>query len=178
MVLLLPTGRCYGGEICVILFLLRCPFIRYPFWPKSNFSDSGQKPWTIIRRFDRNQAHSLWSFYSSLEGATELKFAPFCSFQRGLSNDTSLEQFQQSPPLTTLPTLTLVNLRSNDTSVVVLGQHDLTDTAQQPERLLLITVEQEHRGNDIHSLAVPWPRERRGIQFIQGDSPVTLGKFP
>ena len=42
-----------------ILFLLRCPFIWYPFWPKSKFSDFGQKPWTIIRRFDRNRGHSL-----------------------------------------------------------------------------------------------------------------------
>ena len=47
MVLLLHSGRCYEAEICAILFLLRCPFIWYPFWPKSNFSGFGQKPWTI-----------------------------------------------------------------------------------------------------------------------------------
>ena len=76
---LLRSGRCYEAEICVILFLLRCPFIWYPFWPKSKFSDSGQKPWTIIRRFDRNRGHYLWSFYSKVEGATKLKFAPLCS---------------------------------------------------------------------------------------------------
>ena len=52
MVLLLHSGRCYEAEICVILFLLRCPFIWYPFGPKSKFSFFGQKPWTIIRRFD------------------------------------------------------------------------------------------------------------------------------
>ena len=76
MVLLLHSGRCYEAEIYVILFLLRCPFIWYPFWPKSKFSDFGQKPWTIIRRFDRNRAHCLRSFYSSLEGAMNLKFSP------------------------------------------------------------------------------------------------------
>ena len=75
-VLLLITGRCYEAEICAILFLLRCPFIWYPFWPKSNF---GQKPWTIIRRFYRNQGDFLWSFYSTVEGATKLKSVPFCS---------------------------------------------------------------------------------------------------
>ena len=78
-VLLLHSGRCYKAEICVILFLLRCPFIWYPFWPKSKFSDSGQKPWTIIRRFDRNRAHSLSTSYSKVEGATKLKYAPFYS---------------------------------------------------------------------------------------------------
>ena len=78
-VLLLHSGRCYGAEICVILFLLRCPFIWYPFWPKSKFSDFGQKPWTIIRRFCRNRGDFLRSFYSTVEGATELKFASFCS---------------------------------------------------------------------------------------------------
>ena len=30
------------------------------------------------RRFDQNRGHSLLPFFSSLEGATELKFAPFC----------------------------------------------------------------------------------------------------
>ena len=79
MVLLLHSGRCYEAEICVILFLLRRPFIRYPFWPKSKISDFGQKPWTIIRRFDRNRGHSLWFFYSTVEGAMKLKFASFCS---------------------------------------------------------------------------------------------------
>ena len=79
MVLLLHSGRCYEAEICVILFLLRYPFIWYPFWPKSKFSDSGQKPWTIIRRFDQNRGHYLWSFYSTVEGAMKLKFALFCS---------------------------------------------------------------------------------------------------
>ena len=37
------------------------------------------KPWTIIRRFDRNRAHSLSTFYCKVEGATKLKFAPFYS---------------------------------------------------------------------------------------------------
>ena len=48
---LLHSGRCYGAEICIILFLLRCPFIWYPFWPKSKFSDFDQKPWTIVHGF-------------------------------------------------------------------------------------------------------------------------------
>ena len=39
----------------------------------------GQKPWTIIRRFYRNRGDSLRSFYSTVEGAMKLKFAPFCS---------------------------------------------------------------------------------------------------
>ena len=74
-VLLLHSGRCYEAEICVILFLLRCPFIWYPFLPKSKFSDIGQKPWTIIRRFYRNRSVFLRSFYSIVEGAMKLKFA-------------------------------------------------------------------------------------------------------
>ena len=65
-VLLLLTGRCYEAEICTILLLLRCPFQWNPFLQKSKFSDSGQKPWTIIRRFGRNRGDSLRSFYSSL----------------------------------------------------------------------------------------------------------------
>ena len=51
VVLLLQNGRCYEAEICGILLLLRCLFRWYPFLPKSKFSDFGQKPWTIIRRF-------------------------------------------------------------------------------------------------------------------------------
>ena len=38
-----------------------------------------QKPWTIIRRFYRNQDDFLRSFYSTVEGATELQFASFCT---------------------------------------------------------------------------------------------------
>ena len=79
VVLLLLTGRCYGAKICAILLLLRCSFRWYPFLPKSKFSDFGRKPWTIIRRFYQNRGPFLWSCYSSLEGATELKFVPFCS---------------------------------------------------------------------------------------------------
>ena len=47
VVLLLQNGRCYEAEICAILLLLRCPFRWNPFLTKSNFSDFGQKPWTI-----------------------------------------------------------------------------------------------------------------------------------
>ena len=79
MFFLHQSGRCYKAEICTILFPLRCAMAWYYFLQKSKFSDSGQKPWTIVRRFDRNEAHSLWSFYSLLEDAIKLKFAPFCS---------------------------------------------------------------------------------------------------
>ena len=41
--------------------------------------DFGQKPWTIIRRFYRNRGGLLQSFYSTVEGAMEPKFASFCS---------------------------------------------------------------------------------------------------
>ena len=44
------------------------------FFAKSKFSDFGQKPWTIIRRFYRNRGDFLWSFYSTVEGAMKLKF--------------------------------------------------------------------------------------------------------
>ena len=79
MVLLLQNGKCYRAENCTILFPLRCTIAWHSFLRKSKFSDSGQKPWTIIRGFDRNRAHSLCSFYSKVEGATKLKFAQFCS---------------------------------------------------------------------------------------------------
>ena len=59
---LLQSERCYKAEICTILFPLRCATAWYYFLQKSKFSESGQKPWTIIRRFDRNRAHSLCSF--------------------------------------------------------------------------------------------------------------------
>ena len=64
------------------------------FLPNSKFSDFGQKPWTIIRRFGRNRGHSLWSFYSKMEGATKLKFAPFCSSCDALSNEILSPQSQ------------------------------------------------------------------------------------
>ena len=54
VVLLLPTGKSYEADICVILLLLRCSFRWYPFLPKSKSSISGRKPWTIVRRFYRN----------------------------------------------------------------------------------------------------------------------------
>ena len=62
MGLFLLTGRCYEAEICAILLLLRCSFRWYPFLPKSKFSDSGRKPWTIVRCFDRK----LSSFFRVL----------------------------------------------------------------------------------------------------------------
>ena len=47
----LLAGRCYGAEICTILLLLRCPFRWYAVLQKSKCSDSGHKPWSIVRRF-------------------------------------------------------------------------------------------------------------------------------
>ena len=50
---LLLTGKCYKAEISTIPFPLRCAFVWYAFFlPKSKFSVSGRKPWTIVRRFD------------------------------------------------------------------------------------------------------------------------------
>ena len=54
VVILLLAGRCYEAEICAILLPLRCSFTWYNFLPKSNISDFGRKPWTIVRRFDQN----------------------------------------------------------------------------------------------------------------------------
>ena len=45
-----------------LFFLLRCPFIWYPFLPKSNFSNSGQTQWIIIRQIFSalmNATHSV-----------------------------------------------------------------------------------------------------------------------
>ena len=70
---------CVCVYVCTMRPVLRYPFIFYPFWPKSKFSVFDQKPWTIIRRFDQNRGHYLWSFYSTVEGAMKLKFASFCS---------------------------------------------------------------------------------------------------
>ena len=49
------------------------------FFADVKFSDFGQKPWTIIRRFYQNRGIFLRSLYSTVEGAMKLKFAPFCS---------------------------------------------------------------------------------------------------
>ena len=85
-VLLLLAGRCYEAETCTILLPLRYSFAWYLFLPKSKSSDFGRKPWTIVRRFDRNRGHCLQSIYSSLEGAMKLKFSPFCSSCDALSH--------------------------------------------------------------------------------------------
>ena len=53
---------------------LEMPFPRYPVLPKSKFSDSGRKPWTIVHGFDQIafDAHN-----SSLERAMTLWPFPF-----------------------------------------------------------------------------------------------------
>ena len=43
------------------------------FFADVKFSDFGQKPWTIVRRFDQNFGHSLRTFCSSHERAMKLK---------------------------------------------------------------------------------------------------------
>ena len=65
MFFLLHSVRCYKAKICAVLFPLRCAIAWYYFLQKSKFSESGQKPWTIIRRFDRNRAHSLSTCYKA-----------------------------------------------------------------------------------------------------------------
>ena len=47
-------------------------------------SESGRKPWTIVRRFHQISFHP---HNSPPEGATKLKFAPFCSSLHSLSDD-------------------------------------------------------------------------------------------
>ena len=65
------------------------PFCSYwdalsSFFAESKFSVSGRKPLTIVRRFYQVyfRAHN-----SSLEGATKLTFAPFCSSWDALSDE-------------------------------------------------------------------------------------------
>ena len=82
VLLLLLAGRCYEAEICTILLPFRCAFAWYPFFCQSqNFSF-----WP--KTMDYSQAFlpklssffvPLLGYYSSLEGAMKLKFAPFCS---------------------------------------------------------------------------------------------------
>ena len=61
------------SHCAIILFLFTCPFQSYDVWLKSNFF--GQKTMDV-RRFDQI---SFRGHNSSLEGATKLNFAPFCS---------------------------------------------------------------------------------------------------
>ena len=49
----------------------------------------GRKPWTIVRRFDQI---SFRLHNSLLEGATELKFAAFCSSFHALSDNMLSDQ--------------------------------------------------------------------------------------
>ena len=42
------------------------------FLAEVKLSVFGQKPWTIIRRFDQNRGHFLRSFYSTVEGVMKL----------------------------------------------------------------------------------------------------------
>ena len=53
----------------MVSFLAKVKIFR--FWPKTMDY--------IIRRFYKNRGDFLRSFYSTVEGAVKLKFAPFCS---------------------------------------------------------------------------------------------------
>ena len=53
VLLLLLAGKCYEAETCAILLPFRCAFAWYPFLPKSNFSVSGRKPSSIVRRLPK-----------------------------------------------------------------------------------------------------------------------------
>ena len=83
MVHLLHSGRCYEAKICAIPLLLRCPFRWYPCFLNSVRSFFGLKHWTVVRRL---QDCSCFCYNSSLEGATKLKFASFCSSLDALSD--------------------------------------------------------------------------------------------
>ena len=80
MVLLLQSGRCYEAETCTILSPLRCAIAWYSFLLKSKFSDSGQQPWTIIRRFAKIELIFCVLFTPKVEGATyEAEICTICS---------------------------------------------------------------------------------------------------
>ena len=53
----------------MVSFLAKVKFFR--FWPKTMDYNKAF--------FYQNRGDFLWSFYSTVEGVTELKFAPFCS---------------------------------------------------------------------------------------------------
>ena len=78
VVLLLQNGRCYGAEICTIPLLLRCSFRWNPFLSKSKFSDFGQKPWTIMRHFGRNQCRRLRLTLPLPDARSSPNFTSFC----------------------------------------------------------------------------------------------------
>ena len=65
-----------GATELTILLILKWPFRWHPFFLlRSNFSESGQNPWTIVRCFYQNQnlAYFLWSFYSNLDSAGAIR---------------------------------------------------------------------------------------------------------
>ena len=95
---------------------------------KTNFSDSGLKHWTVVRRFDQI---SFRLNNSSLEGATKLKFASFCSSFRALSDDKGVSflppphTHTPSPPLTPITTHSLADFVgvSGDLKDLDYGRH-------------------------------------------------------
>ena len=83
IVLLLQNGRCYEAEICAILLLLRCPFQWYPCLPKSDCSVFGQKPWTIIRRFDQILSTLITPHWKVLSSSIK-----YCKIMTGYKRST------------------------------------------------------------------------------------------
>ena len=76
VVILFRNGRYYEAEIYIIL--LRYALAWHVSLPGSTLSVSGRNPWHFDQM--RFSTHN-----SSLEGATELKFAPLCSSKDVLS---------------------------------------------------------------------------------------------
>ena len=76
VVLSLLARRCY--EICAILLPLRCAFARNHFLPKSKFSDSGRKPWTVVlTEIEVIVCVPFTPCWKVL--CLKLRFVPFCS---------------------------------------------------------------------------------------------------
>ena len=70
----------------MVFFLAEIKIFR--FWPKTMDYNKAFLPIVTIvtiRRFYRNRGDFLRSFYSTVEGAMKLKFAPFCSSWDALS---------------------------------------------------------------------------------------------
>lgn len=70
----------------------------------------------------------------------------------------TLQSFTDRDRLRCLTTAT----HTYNSGVVVVGEHPLTQGHEEPERLLLLGVEKQHRGDDVHGL-----REERGSRQPQ-----------
>lgn len=70
----------------------------------------------------------------------------------------TLQSFSDRARLRCLTTAT----HTYNSGVVVVGEHPLTQGHEEPERLLLLGVEKQHRGDNVHGL-----REERGSRQPQ-----------